>query len=140
MIRCVLCRDPQCDRACAKLKPSDLLRSIWFKNEQTAALRLPDENPCLTCSEPCKGACIRPGEVPVKDLICRLYNEVRPECETPEPKDKERLRICEELKRYGYIVIKGSRTVYYSSEMRRIVHVESYAKALGLRFEEWELE
>jgi len=48
--------------------------------------------------------------------------------------------ICEELKRYGYIVIKGSRTVYYSSEMRRIVHVESYAKALGLRFEEWELE
>ena len=55
-------------------------------------------------------------------------------------KDRERLRICEELKRYGYIVIKGSRTVYYSSEMRRIVHVESYAKALGLRFEEWELE
>ena len=55
-------------------------------------------------------------------------------------KDKERLRICEDLKRHGYIVIKGSRTVYYSSEMRRIVHVESYAKALGLRFEEWELE
>ena len=55
-------------------------------------------------------------------------------------KDRERLRICEELKRHGYIVIKGSRTVYYSSEMRRIVHVESYAKALGLRFEEWELE
>ena len=52
----------------------------------------------------------------------------------------ERLRIYDELKRYGYIVIKGSRTVYYSSEMRRIVHVESYAKALGLEFEEWNAE
>ena len=52
----------------------------------------------------------------------------------------ERLRIYDELKRYGYIVIKGSRTVYYSSEMRRIVHVESYAKALGLKLEEWNSE
>ena len=55
-------------------------------------------------------------------------------------KDKERLKIVDELKKYGYIVIKGSRKVYYSSEMRRIVHLESYAEALGLRFEEWESE
>ena len=55
-------------------------------------------------------------------------------------KSKERLKIYDELKRYGYILIKGSRTVYYSSEMRRIVHVESYAKALGLVFEEWNAE
>jgi len=55
-------------------------------------------------------------------------------------KDKERRRICEELKRYGYIVIKGSRTVYYSSGMCRIAHAESYAEALGLRLVEWEQE
>ena len=53
-------------------------------------------------------------------------------------RDRERHKICDELKKHGYIVIKGSRKVYYSSEMRRIVHVESYAEALGLRFEEWE--
>ena len=92
MIRCVLCNDPQCDRACEKLKPAELLRSIWFKNEQSAALRLPSQNPCLTCSAPCKRACVRAGEVPIKDLINRLYYEVRPECETPEPKDEERLK------------------------------------------------
>lgn len=55
-------------------------------------------------------------------------------------RDKERLRISEELKKHGYIVIKGSRIVYYSSGMRRIIHLESYAEALGLRFEEWESE
>ena len=55
-------------------------------------------------------------------------------------RSKERLKVYDELERYGYIVIKGSRTVYCSSEMRRIVHVESYAKALGLVFEEWNAE
>lgn len=55
-------------------------------------------------------------------------------------RDRERQRICDELKKHGYIVIKGSRKVYYSSEMRRIVHLESYAEALGLRFEKWESE
>ncbi len=55
-------------------------------------------------------------------------------------RSKERLRIYDELERYGYIVMKGSRTVYYSSEMRRIVHVESYAVALGLVFEQWNAE
>ena len=53
-------------------------------------------------------------------------------------RDKERLKISDDLKKHGYIVIKGSRVVYYSVDMRRIVHLESYAEALGLRFEEWE--
>ena len=55
-------------------------------------------------------------------------------------RSNERLKVYDELKRHGYIVIKGTRTVYYSQDMRRIVHVESYAKALGLKFEEWESE
>ena len=92
MIRCALCGDAPCDKACEKLSPSEALRSIWFANEQTAALRLPEENPCLTCGAPCEGACVRTGEVPIKDLINRLYYQVKPDCETPLPENEDRLQ------------------------------------------------
>ena len=96
MIRCTLCADPPCDKACEKLKPAGLLRSIWFQNEQTAAQRLPEKNPCLICSAPCERACVRAGDVPIRDLMNRLYYQVKPECETPLPEDEERLKcdIC----------------------------------------------
>ncbi|MBQ2196094.1 MAG: hypothetical protein II407_04075 [Prevotella sp.] len=55
-------------------------------------------------------------------------------------RDKARQKILGELKRHGYLVIRGNRTVYYSSEMRRAAHLESYAEALGMKFEEWESE
>ena len=92
MIRCALCGDAPCDRVCEKVKPASLLRSIWFQNEQAAALRLPENNPCLTCTAPCERSCVRPGEVPVRDLINRLYYQVKPECETPVPADEDRLK------------------------------------------------
>ena len=92
MIRCVLCADAPCREACDKLRPSTLLRSVWFRNEQTAALRLPEQNPCLVCSAPCERACVRAGEVGIRDVINRLYYQVRPECETPLPEDEERLK------------------------------------------------
>ena len=92
MIRCALCADARCDQACGSLRPSELLRSIWFQNEQKAALRLPEKNPCLTCRARCEEACVRPGEVPVRELINRLYYQVRPECETALPEDESRLR------------------------------------------------
>ena len=92
MIRCTLCGDAPCDKACAKLSPSKILRSIWFSNEQTAALRLPEENPCLTCEAPCESACVRPGEVPVRNLINRLYCQVKPACETQLPENEDRLK------------------------------------------------
>ena len=92
MIRCVLCGAAPCSRACKNLKPARLLRSIWFQNEQTAALSLPETNPCLTCSAPCERACVRPGEVPVRDLINRLYYQVRPQCETPLPENEDLLK------------------------------------------------
>ena len=91
MIRCALCENAPCDSACAKIKPASMLRSIWFMNEQTAALRLPEGNPCLDCPALCETACVRPGEVPVKELIGRLYDQVKPECETPLPSDESLL-------------------------------------------------
>ena len=94
MIRCALCLDAPCDDACKALKPSRLLRGIWFRNEQGMVSRLKEENPCLACDAPCERACVRPGEVPVKDLVNRLYGEVKPRAETPVPGDEERLR-CE---------------------------------------------
>ena len=92
MIRCSLCGDAPCDAACDRIRPASLLRSIWFGNEQTAALRLPEENHCVTCRAKCEQACVRPGEVPVRDLINRLYYQVKPECETPVPEDEDRLK------------------------------------------------
>ena len=94
MIHCALCAQAPCNLACGELKPAELLRNIWFRNEQCAAQRIPDENPCLTCSAPCEHACVRPGEVPIRDLMNRLYYQVRSECETDLPSDASRLQ-CE---------------------------------------------
>ena len=92
MIRCVLCKNAPCDDACGKLKPAELLRNTWFGNEQTAAQHLPEENPCLTCKAPCEQSCVRPGEVPIRDLMNRLHYQVKPECETPLPENESRLK------------------------------------------------
>ena len=92
IIRCALCTDAPCSTACSRLKPDGLLRSIWFRNEQCAALRLPEDNPCITCQAPCELRCVRPGEVPIRETINRLYYQVKPQCETPLPDNEERLR------------------------------------------------
>lgn len=92
MIRCALCEDAPCDKACEHIDPSGLLRSIWFLNEQPAAMRLPEKNPCITCPAPCERKCARAGEVPIKDLINRLYYQVKPECETSLPDDDSLLK------------------------------------------------
>ena len=92
MIRCALCRNAPCDAACEKVKPAGLLRSVWFQNEQCAAQRLPEQKPCLTCPAPCEQACVRAGDVPIRDVVNRLYYQVKPECETPLPENEERLQ------------------------------------------------
>ncbi len=91
LMRCALCADAPCDRVCESMNPAGLLRSVWFQNEQCAAGRLSGENPCLTCGAPCERACVRPGEVPIRDLINRLYYQVQPVCETKLPEDENRL-------------------------------------------------
>ena len=40
MLRCALCKDAPCNKACRALKPAQLLRNIWFRNEQNSAYRL----------------------------------------------------------------------------------------------------
>ena len=92
MIRCALCADAPCDAACDRMKPAGLLRSVWFGNEQCAAQRLPEQNPCLLCAAPCEQACVRAGEVHIRDLVNRLYYQVKPQCETPLPPDESLLR------------------------------------------------
>jgi len=92
MIHCVLCGDAPCDAACGALQPSGLLRSIWMRNEQGAVSRLPTDNPCLACDAPCERACVRPGQVPVRGLVTRLYDEVKPLTETTVPPDDDLLR------------------------------------------------
>ena len=96
MLKCAMCYNAPCSTACTKLEPDKLLRSIWFDNEKVAAASLTEENPCISCDAPCEKACVRSGKVPVKDLITRLYDEVRPSLEVPLPKDEIRLRtdIC----------------------------------------------
>ena len=92
MISCVLCYDAPCSKVCGKIDPAGLLRSIWFDNEKTAAAEMPAVNPCAECTAPCERACVKPGQVEVKNLLTRLYEEVRPELEVPMPGDEEKLR------------------------------------------------
>ena len=92
MLRCALCHDAPCGRACEALRPDAVLRSIWFANEGSAAAQLPEKNPCLNCPAPCEEACVRSGEVPIRRLMTRLHDEVKPELETQVPEDENRLR------------------------------------------------
>ena len=92
MVRCALCSEAPCSSACGKLDPASLLRSIWFDNENTAAGKLPDDNPCAVCPAPCEDACVRAHEVPVRKIITKLHDEVRPTLDILQPEDEERLR------------------------------------------------
>ena len=92
MIACALCGHARCSEACPHMNPGDLLRSIWMANEQGAVSHLPAENPCIHCPTPCEQACVRQGEVPIRDLINRLYYQVKPVTDTAVPADESRLR------------------------------------------------
>lgn len=92
MIRCALCSDAPCTAACGRWDLAGILRSVWFDNEKVAALRFPGANPCVNCDAPCENACVRKGEVPIRALLTRLHDEVRPMLEEALPRDEEELK------------------------------------------------
>ncbi|MBR5341741.1 MAG: NAD-dependent dihydropyrimidine dehydrogenase subunit PreA [Erysipelotrichaceae bacterium] len=92
MLKCALCGDAPCSKACGRIDPAALLRSIWFENEDGAARKYPDDNPCLNCDAPCEEACLKKHEVPVRELMLRLHDEVKPELELNETIDENRLK------------------------------------------------
>ncbi|MBR6014469.1 MAG: NAD-dependent dihydropyrimidine dehydrogenase subunit PreA, partial [Firmicutes bacterium] len=91
MVSCVLCGDAPCTKACPHMNPGDALRSIWFSNADVAALKMPKDNPCISCSAPCEKACVKQGEVKIKNLMTKMYESVRPQAEIEIPKDESRL-------------------------------------------------
>ena len=91
-VSCVLCGNARCEAACPAKLPARALRGIRFGNSRSTAAELPPENPCTGCSAPCEAACVRPGKVPIKKLMTRLYDEIRPSLEIPVPADKNRLK------------------------------------------------
>ena len=89
---CVLCGSAPCEAVCPAKLPAKALRSIRFDNSRYAAAALPDTFPCADCAAPCEKACVKAGKVPVRELMTRLYNEVKPELDIPIPAGRERLR------------------------------------------------
>ena len=92
MISCALCSNAPCSKACGKLDCAALLRSVWFDDEKAAAARFPENNPCAGCAAPCEAGCVRAGEVPIKNLLTRLHDEVKPELEIAAPAEESRLK------------------------------------------------
>ena len=92
MLKCMLCHDAPCTNACPKMDPAKLLRSIWFNNEKGAAYALPEVFPCTDCDAPCEKACLRAGEVRIRDLMEKLDRRVRENLEIPYPENEEALR------------------------------------------------
>ncbi len=96
MIHCALCSDAPCDKACPYMEPSAILRSIWFQNETGGAVKLKEPFPCIECDAPCENSCVRPHEVPIRDLMTRLNEEVKPQIEPgcPDPAALLKCSIC----------------------------------------------
>ena len=92
MLKCALCLDAPCAHECGKLDPARMLRSIWFDNEDGAAARFPETNPCSDCMAPCEDACVRAHEVPIRELMTRLHGKVKPELEIGTVENEEQLR------------------------------------------------
>ena len=94
ILSCVLCKDAPCSKVCQKLDAAKAIRSVWFDNQDIAAIRLPEENVCAGCDAPCEKSCVKAGKVPVKDTISKLIEDVRPKTEIDLPIDENRL-ICD---------------------------------------------
>ena len=93
---CILCKDAPCSKACGRIDPAGIIRSIRFKNGKTAAAVTGETSPCIDCDAPCEKTCVISGKVPVKKIINGLCEDVYPLLETELPSDESRLEtdIC----------------------------------------------
>ncbi len=94
---CVLCGNAPCDAVCPRdIAPARLLRSVWMDNEACAAASLSKENPCAGCDAPCERACVKAEKVPIRRLISKLAEEVKPCLDNDPPEDETALEtdIC----------------------------------------------
>ncbi len=94
---CVFCGNAPCDSACPRqVFPEKLLRSVWMHNEVCAAASLPEGNPCAGCDAPCERACVKEEKVPIRRLISKLAEEVKPCIDSVPPEDESALEtdIC----------------------------------------------
>ena len=93
MQNCVLCGNAPCDEVCPRgIKPGKQLRSLWFDNEIFAAANLPNTGFCVDCPAPCEKACIKSGQVPIKEIVSCMAQEIRPNLDIPMPKDEMALQ------------------------------------------------
>ncbi len=96
MINCVLCSNAPCEYGCPRGLPAAALNSIWFENSRYAAAVLPDVNNCADCPAYCEQHCIKKGQVDIKNIMNRLYNEVKPKLDIPPQTNNDILKtdIC----------------------------------------------
>ena len=92
ILECLLCENAPCEQACPRQLPAKMLRSVWFNNEECAAAKLPEDNPCANCQGECEKACVQSGRVPIKETMMKLQEEVKTQLDIPEPDDMNRLR------------------------------------------------
>ncbi|MBE5901611.1 MAG: NAD-dependent dihydropyrimidine dehydrogenase subunit PreA [Lachnospiraceae bacterium] len=91
IITCMLCHEAPCASSCQAMNPAEALRSVWFDNQDVAALKLPKENPCLACSAPCEQSCISRQKVPIRKTMTTLIEDVREKAEIALPADEDSL-------------------------------------------------
>lgn len=70
--RCLLCHDAPCSHHCPQgVDPARLIRSLYFENEEGAALCLLSPSPCAACEAPCEQVCLRKS-IPIRRIISAL--------------------------------------------------------------------
>ncbi len=94
---CVFCGNAPCDSVCPRqVFPEKVLRSVWLNNEVCVAASLPEGNPCAGCDAPCERACVKAEKVPIRRLVSKLAEEVKPCLDIDLPEDEAALEtdIC----------------------------------------------
>ena len=68
--QCLLCNHARCAKACDKMEPDRLLRSLYLDNRAVVEHNLPDPFPCVECDASCEEAC--PIHLDIRDSLMKL--------------------------------------------------------------------